>query len=694
MARFVLEIGTEEIPARFLAAEQADAARLMANALETGGLAYSSLSVMATPRRLAVIVEGMPERQETREELVTGPPAAVAYDASGAPTRALIGFAAGNHVSPDEVFRHATPRGEYVACRKVIGGLPTREALEKIAPQVIESIPFGKRMRWGKNTFLYARPVVWILALLDGDIVSFQVAGLASGRLSEGHRVHGRGPHEVDHAAHYERLLAEKGHVVLNPRDRLDKIVAEGNALAEAIGGRIIWKDGLLNEVTGLVEHPAPMLGDFSPTFLEIPEEVLLTSMESHQKSFGLRGGDGHLLPHFLTVLNVSPKDMGLVKKGWERVLRARLEDARFFWQADLKDSFDAWLKKLEDVIFIGPLGSMGDKSRRLEALCQWLAARLPVRELAVAEAARAGRLAKADLVSAMVGEFDTLQGIMGGIYAERRGEAPAVAVALREQYLPAGPDTPLPQSPLGAILSIADKADTLVGCFGLGQVPTGASDPNGLRRCALGIIRILINMQWQIDVRSIFQEAQNLYGGMEWKVEAAEAMDKLLEFFRGRLRNFFMLKGYDTTFVDAALGSGYLNPADTQERLDALVAFSQDEHFGAAAQTLKRVENVGKKAAADTPDKWDNGLLQEDAEKSLAAVLDELLPRLDSARDARDYGAMLAALVEVRRPVDNFFDNVLVMCEDEDLRRNRLTMLKAISDRYDVVARFSSLQL
>lgn len=694
MARFVLEIGTEEIPARFLQTEQEDARKLMANALTASGLRYDELTVLATPRRLAIIVEGLPERQETKEELIVGPPASVAYDADGRPTRALIGFATGSGVAPEEVFRHNTPKGEYVACRKIAGGLPAREALEKIAPQVIESIPFGKRMRWGRNAFLYARPVAWILALLDDEVVPFHAAGLESGRLTEGHRVHGRGPHAMDHAGNYEKILAEKCQITLDPKERLDKILKGGDALAGAIGGKVNWKDSLLSEVTGLVEHPVPMLGDFSPSYLEIPEEVLLTSMESHQKSFGLRGSDGRLLPHFLTVLNITPKDMAVVKKGWERVLRARLEDARFFWRADLKDNFDAWLAKLENVIFIGPLGSMGGKSRRLETLCRWLAGQLPPQGITPAEAARAGLLAKADLVSAMVGEFDTLQGVMGGIYAEKKGEAPAVAQAIREQYLPAGPDTPLPQSPLGCILSIADKADTLAGCFGLGQVPTGASDPNGLRRCALGIIRILISRKWQINVDDVFQEAQKLYGDIAWKLDKAEALNKLLEFFRGRLRNYFLLQGYDTNFVEAALGAGYLNPADTQERLNALTAFSKDAHFQAAAQTLKRVENAGKKAAADTPDQWSADLLKEDSEKTLAAVLEGLLPELDAAREARDYGAMLSALAGLRQPVDDFFDNVLVMCDDKALSRNRLALLKAISDRYAAVARFSALQL
>lgn len=695
MAIFVLEIGTEELPARFLQNEQEELSRLFAEALDSANLAYGSMRVMATPRRLALIVEELAESQPESEIIVTGPPLHVARDGNGRPTRAMQGFAAANGVAIEDIFPHKTEKGEYVACRVKCGGRKAAEVLAGICPQIIEGLPFAKSMRWGSNTIFYARPLRWIAALLDDAVVPFAVGPAVAGRAIYGHRVHGPGPFELDHAANYEKLLAEKAHVVAEAAERKRIVRQGGDALARAAGGEILWKDSLLDEVSGLVEYPVPILGDFDPAYLEIPEEVLLTSMETHQKSFGLRGPDGRLLPHFLTALNLRPASMELVKNGWERVLKARLEDARFFWRADLADTFDVWLKKLGHVIFVGGLGSMGDKCRRLERLCRQLALDLAPAGLDPDQAARAGLLAKADLVSAMVGEFDTLQGIMGGIYAAKAGEQPAVAEALKEQYLPAGPDTPLPASAGGAILSLADKADTLAGCFGLNKIPTGAADPNGLRRCALGIIRILAARGWHVDLGVLLRQARELYGAdIKWKLNVEETLGRLLEFFRLRLRNYFMQLGYDTVLVDAALAAGSRDPADVKARLEALAAFGRQENFLASAQTLKRIENMGRKADCESDIAWDDKLLSDPSEKALAAALAGLLPKLDRLLAQGDYAAALAVLDELRQPVNAFFDNVLVLCDEAGRRRNRLALLNAIRSRFARIAAFSAMQI
>lgn len=433
---------------------------------------------MSTPRRAAVLIEDMNPVQKHKEEVVFGPPTRAAYAADGAPTKALEGFARTHGLTVDDVFRVQTEKGEYVAVRKRMGGGAAKDLLARVCPAIITALPFAKRMRWGAHAFAYARPLHWILALLDADVVPFSVGPVISGRETRGHRIHGPGPFAVEHANQYLTVVADSCAVTLDPAERRRAIVQSGEAQACHVGGQVLWKNSLLDEVQGLSEHPVPLLGDFDPAYLEVPREVLLTSMESHQKSFGVENREGGLLPHFLTVLNLTPEDTELVKRGWERVLRARLEDARFFWRADLRENFELWLEKLDQVIFIGALGSMGDKTRRLETLCRWLAERCAPKF--TAQAARAGRLSKADLVTGLVGEFDSLQGVMGGIYAERKGEPQAVANALKEQYLPAGPDSPLPQCALGALLSLADKADTLAGCFGLGMIPTGAADPNG----------------------------------------------------------------------------------------------------------------------------------------------------------------------------------------------------------------------
>lgn len=693
MARFVLEIGAEEVPARFLATAGDALLASAKEALAEAGLTCESIRTMATPRRLVLIADGLPERQPELESVLTGPPVSAAYDKSGAPTQALLGFAAANHVAPDQLFRQKTEKGEYLACRKKSGGQPTARVLAELMPRIIQGLPFAKRMRWGSNDILYARPLRWILALLDEEVVPFQVGPLVSGRQTMGHRVHGNGPFEVAKSQDYEAVISGQGAVVVDPEERREKIRREGEALAKKAGGEILWKDSLLEEVCGLVEHPVPLLADFDQSFLEIPPEVLLTSMETHQKSFGVKAPDGSLLPHFLTVLNITPTDEAVVRKGWERVLRARLEDARFFWRSDLNAKFDDWLKRLDQVIFIGPLGSMGEKSRRLEKLCEWLAWRLDPENLDAQQAACAGLLAKADLVSAMVGEFDTLQGIMGGIYAEKAGESPVVAKAIREQYLPAGPDSPLPASPAGAILSIADRSDTLAGCFGLNMIPTGAADPNGLRRCALGIIRILIDRGWHLDCSTLFREALKLYGERNWKLDHEEAIKKLGEFFRERLRRYFMSLGYDTPAVDAVLAAEANDPADAKARLDALIAFGKGENFGKSSQTLKRVENMARKLASRSSD-YDDAALTDQAEKDLARSLAGILPKLDTHIERREYDAALACLSELAEPVDRFFAEVLVLCEDENLKQNRLKLLNAIGSRFGKIAQFSLLQV
>ena len=694
MATFVLEIGSEELPARFLPGEETELASLMSAALDKAALSHGAVRVMSTPRRAVVTVEELNPIQQEREEIIIGPPARVAYDAQGASTKALESFARANGVDAAEVFRTETEKGDYVAVRKRQGGAPALELLAEICPAVIQAVPFAKRMRWGAHSLAYARPLRWILALLDDQIVPFKVGHLSSGRETQGHRVHGLGPHSVPQARDYAALAESKGGIVVEPSRRREMIIEGGNALAASAGGSVVWKESLLDEVQGLVEHPVPLLGDFDPAYLEVPPEVLLTSMESHQKSFGIQGPDGALLPHFLTVLNITPRDMETVKRGWERVLRARLEDARFFWRADSRESFDNWLEKLEHVIFIGPLGSMGDKTRRLESLCRWLAERVPGADAELA--ARAGRLSKADLVSGMVGEFDSLQGVMGGIYAANKGEAPEVAEALKEQYLPAGPDSPTPQSLAGAILALADKADTLAGCFGLNMIPTGAADPNGLRRCALGIIRILLAFGLDLDVRQLFAKARKLYGERRWKLAPEAALDKLMEFFRVRLRQFFLSQGHDAILVDAALGAGVEHVPACAARLAAVTAFVGAAENQAALLAFKRVDNILRKQGTkeDIPARWDAALLRDPAEQALGAALDKALPGVDALLASGDMAGALRELAVLGPVVDAFFEGVMVMAEDAQLRRNRLALLQALGARMSHVADIAALQI
>lgn len=693
MPNFILEIGSEEIPARFLQNEESELASALSSALDASGLSFESLKTMSTPRRLAIYVKNLAPFQKTSEEIITGPPAKIAYDENGNPTKPTLGFAKTNGVELSEIFRMTTPRGEYVACKKKTGGKSASEILREILPATVASISFPKSMRWGANETAYARPVKWLLALLDDSPIDFEYAGVRSGNITRGHRVLGAGPWTVPSADAWERTVKEAASVIPDSRERREIIVKGGESQAADADGKIIWNEELLDEAAGLCEYPRPLLGSFDPAYLAIPEVVLLTSMQTHQKSFGVRGPDGKLLPHFLTVLNIEPTDIELARKGWEKVLKARLEDAKFFWELDSSVPIERWLEKLAKVIFIGPLGSMADKSRRLEKLCAFIANRLD--PPANAElAARAGALAKADLVSGMVGEFDTLQGIMGGIYAKNAGVNPLVADAISEQYLPAGPDSPLPASLLGAILSVADKADTLAGCFILGRVPTGAADPNGLRRCCLGIIRIFLADNINLSIKTLFREAISLYGDIKKDKADKEILAGLEAFFSGRLRHYFINKGYDTLFVDSVLTRGSDDLPDCQARLDALAAFARTENFENSIRVLKRVENIARKETAPENSGWNRSTLVEDAEIALADTLDETLPRLDALLNSRDYPKALAELENLRAPLDLFFEKVMVLCEDEKLRANRLALLKSIEERYDKIARFSGLQI
>ncbi|SBV93382.1 Glycine--tRNA ligase beta subunit [uncultured delta proteobacterium] len=695
MLSFTLEIGVEEFPARFLPGLEKELRERFSAAFTEAGVPFDDLRVLSTPRRSAVLAR-VAANSEQREELVMGPPVRVAYDGNGNPTKAAEGFAKTQGVAMAALFRETTDKGEYLAARKTVGGEKTADVLARICPEIIESLSFPKRMHWGNGTFTFARPLRWLLAMLDNAVIPFTVGGVASGNTTVGHRVHGFGPFTLSAASDYRAVIADKCGVTVDPAERRAAIIKGGNALAEKAGGVVLWKESLLDEVQGLTEHPVPLLGGFDAGFLEIPREVLLTSMESHQKSFGVEGKDGKLLPHFCTVLNMTPPDEDLVRKGWERVLRARLEDARFFWKTDLASGFDAWLASLDAVIFLAPLGSMGDKTRRLEALCRYLAETTGL--VAPDDAARAGRLSKADLVSGMVGEFDSLQGIMGGIYAAKRGETPVVAQALREQYLPAGPDTPVPASLCGAFLSLADKADTMAGCFGLGMIPTGAADPYALRRCALGIARIIEEHGLALDIEAFFAKAQSLYSGIAWKLPQPEALGKLLEFFATRLKNQMVGQGNDTLLVEAVLSSDSRDVRGAHARLHALKAFSQESDFAQTAMTFKRVANIVRKQEQEEgvhfSGTYDVSLLAEDAEKALAEAVAVFARECDSLWEQGRYEELLRKAGALRPSVDAFFDGVMVMVDDAALRRNRLELLAAILQRMGRLADFSALQM
>jgi len=697
MPHFLFEIGFEEMPARFLAGLTEEARALFSEELAQVKLGCDTVAAFATPRRLVVSIPELPDASPREEEVVTGPPERVGFDASGNPTPAASGFAKGQGKDVADVFVMETEKGRYLALRKTVGGETAMALLPAICQDVVKKLSFPKRMRWGAREFAFGRPVHWFVALLDDAVVPFSLDDIASGRETRGHRIMGPGPFSIATAKDYFAVIRDQGKVILDAREREAMVRSQAEKLATEAGGTAVINPSLLMEVTGLTEHPVVILGRFDPKFLDVPREVLITSMESHQKSFAVEDGKGGLLPAFLTTLGLMPADLELVRRGWQRVLTARLEDARFFWEADLATDIETWQKKLESVVFLAGLGSMRDKARRLERLCG-VVAELAGKPEIMLEASQAGGLAKVDLVSDMVGEFAELQGIMGGIYVRRKGQSKAVSRAVGEQYLPAGPDSPVPATLAGALLSVADKADTLAGCFGNDMAPTGAADPYALRRAALGICRIVIEHGLRFDLMELLQAAIDGYGDLKFKVDRTHLLAKLLDFFGQRLRAYFTGRGFDTLVVEAAVGASFTDIAALSERVTALAAFAAKPDFGQAVLTFKRAANIIRKqgvgAGVPLSGAIKPELLEEQAEKDLAAACEAVFPRYDALFSAGDYAAVLDVLYELRPSVDAFFDNVMVMCDDMDVRLNRLNLLKALVDRLGRVADFAALQV
>ena len=709
MSHFVLEIGTEEIPARFLTSTENELVQRFTTLLNESRLGFDKIEAHSTPRRAILHVFGLEKVQPLHEELIMGPAVSIAFDKEGKLTKAGQGFIRGQGASEENIIRKTTEKGEYIAVNKQTGGKTAEAVLKEICPQIISALPFPKRMRWGEETFAYARPLQWILALLDNLPITFTVGDITSSNQTFGHRIHGAGPFVVGSADDLEDILAAQSKIVCDAQKRRDIIVDKGNMLAAELkeGARIIWEDELLDEVQGLVEIPVPLICSFDESFLELPKEVILTTIEHHQKCFGIQDSSRKLLPKFLTVLNVEPENIEVVREGWERVVRARLEDARFYWKEDLKDGFEKWVEMLDHVIFLGPLGSMGDKSRRLEQLCGWLGEKVDLRggdhlDNGVLLAQRAGRWCKADLMSKMVGEFDTLQGVMGSIYALKDGWEPPFAMALREQYLPTGPDSMLPMSDLGACVSLADKLDTLVGCFGLGNIPTGTADPYALRRAALGISRILLEFGYEIPLSELFEKAYSYYSpDIKWKLSKEETLEKLLEFCNARLKHYFVGEGSETLVVDAVMNGKNIDgklESDfvwaTEKRLNALKSFMTKEDFTNNAQTLKRMTNILAKAENKLSGIYQAELFENDAEKVLATAIDKFVDTFEAKFNAHGYIEIMNSVAELRPLIDAFFENVMVMAEDKKVRENRMNMLYALMSRIGRIADFANLQI
>lgn len=682
-----LEIGSEEIPAGYIQPALEAMSMEMARFLDEKRIVHGEPFTSGTPRRLALLVPGVAVEQEACTVEVFGPPKQVAFDESGRPTRAAEGFARGQGVNVEDIRVKETPKGEYLCIVRQEAGLPTRELLEKMLPDFVAHIPFPKSQRWAGLSVTFARPINYIAALLGKDVLNFQYGDVQSGNQSFGHRF--MSPEWLtvaDFETHVEAL--RKHRVVLKIEERRRTIREGIEKAAQSVGGRILEDEELLDEVTQLVEYPQPLVGEFEEKYLELPPELLITVIKKHQRYFAITDDKGNLLRYFVTVANTVPRDFGLVAAGNARVVRARLEDARFYYLEDQKVRLENRTEQLKGVVFHSKLGTSWQKMERFTALARWLCDRLaPERRDALL---RAAFLCKADLVTGMVGEFPELQGIMGRAYARLQGEPEAVARAVFEHYLPNRAGGPIPQGMEGAILSIADKMDTIVGCFGVGLIPTGTADPFALRRQTLGIIRIILEKPFRVSLSSLVDQALPLLGAQI--TEPAQAVKNgVLDFFRGRLHHLLVSRDEATAdLVDASLAAGIDDLVDAVARTRALAAFKNRPDFETLASAFKRVANIIKEpeTTAVNPE-----LLQGAAEQTLFMVLRDTEGIVGGCLAQADHAGALEAMVRLRPHIDAFFDSVLVMDKDDSVRRNRLGILTRIHEMFAGLADFRRIQ-
>lgn len=681
---FFLEIGTEEIPAGFVTRAMADMEAMIGKELTALRLTFSSIKTVATPRRLAMVVKGIPAVQPDAEITATGPSRKAAYDVNGNPTKAAEGFARGQGVDVSQLQIVSTDKGEYLAVTKCESGRPTHELLSAILPGLIAGIPFKKSMRWGDQDVRFARPIHWIVALFDGVVVPFGFGNVESGTISRGHRFMANTTFPVRDFDHYLEEC-ERHFVIVDPERRKEIIRRETHRVAVAAGGHLLPDEELLEQVAYLVEYPSAVHGTFSPEFLKVPKEVLITSMRSHQRYFSIVDANGNLMPGFITINNTLSDDPSIVVKGNERVLRARLSDARFFYEEDQKVRMDERVESLKKVVYQQKLGTSFEKMERFRSLAEGLADLLC--PAVKAQTSRAAWLCKADLVSAMVGEFPEVQGIMGREYALLEGEDALVANAIAEHYLPVQAGGELPASDVGAFVSIADKLDTLCGCFSVGLIPTGAADPYALRRATLGMINIILDRGYRLDLADLIGKALDLLGQRLNRPKTQVAAE-LMEFFRGRFMN--LLTGeFSTDVVDAVISVGFSDLVDARKRVVALSELRTHADFEPLAVAFKRIGNIikgGMDALVDP------SLFQDDAEAVLYQAFHDVKIKVDEYILAGDWFKALTAIATLRTPVDGFFDKVMVMADDLQVRNNRLALLTAIASMFGRIADFSKI--
>ena len=693
---FLLEIGTEEIPASFLPKTIQDLRERAKEFFEAHRLRFEAVETMGTPRRLTLFVYRLENRQVDLVQEISGPPRSVAFDPEGTPTEVLEKFCARYGVKPQETSILKKQKGAYVCLRKVEPGKRVEDVLPEALPGWIASLPFPKSMRWGNLDFRFARPIRWIVALYGKEPVVFNVGGLTSSAKTRGHRFFGdREPIHIGAVSDYRAIL-EKNRVVVSPEERRRRILDQARALAGEVGGRILEDETLVQTLVFITEYPVAIRGAFHERFLSLPEEVLIAPMKDHQKYFAVRRADGDgLLPYFVAIANMEAPDMLPVRQGNEKVLTARLEDAKFFFEEDTKSPLDGYLDGLKQVIYHKKLGTSFDKVSRIESLADYLAQRICPQRQSILR--RAARLCKADLVTQMVGEFPELQGTMGGIYASVAGEPEAVAQAIREHYMPVSAEGVLPESLEGTVLSLADKMDTVTGFFGIGAPVSGTSDPFGMRRRAIGILRLLLARQLEVPLPEFIGQSLEVLGGWVRK-DPNQVKNEVLDFFRLRYHQFLLTKGFPYDTVEAVLSRSFENIPDLYLRVEVLHTMRSEPDFEKLILGCKRAVNILQQAAKDFGYRGPRNPLQaedlrEEAEKALFAATSEVGHELGSM-ESKQYHSLLKSLVGLKGPIDRLFDDVMILVEDDRIRESRLNLLQRVSNLFEWFADFSKISM
>ncbi len=691
---FLFEIGTEEIPAGFIPRALLEMETRFKRALEKARIEYGEIGTLGTPRRLTLTIKALSETQPETSLEVRGPKVEAAYGKDGNPTKALEGFARGQGVELTDIVTVEAKKGAHVVARKVVEGKVTMDILPEILSAVVTAELFPKAMRWGSGRTAFGRPVHWIVALYGPDTVDFEYAGIKSGNRTRGHRFlsNSGGPVIVNGIDDYADALRNES-VIVDPEERRTIIIDGLKHEADAAGGCLLPDEALIDEVVNLVEFPVVLRGGFDKSFLSLPREVIINAMRSHQRYFSLTDDKGALLPYFLTVANIAAKDPEVVIKGNERVLRARLNDANFYFEHDKKKPLSEWLNGLKGVVFQAKLGTSYEKVERFTALALKIGEWLGHKDMKGLK--RASMLSKADLVTGVVMEFPKLQGVMGGVYAAIDGEGEEVSSAVREHYMPVAAGAELPSTTTGAIISIADKMDTIAGCFGVGLIPTGAQDPYALRRAAIGIIAIIVEKGFQNLSLGELIGASVAGIGTKLTREGSEVKADIKEFFKERLKNQLLASDLSFDVIDSVLSTtDWDGLVDAVKRIRALEGFKGNPDCARLVIAFKRVTNIlkGVELAEGTAQKPDVTLFTDPNESTLAGLCQKIAPEIEKLRAKGDYEGVFKKLTSIKEPIDAFFDEVMVMVDDAAVRENRLRLLNSIRSLYVTTADLSKL--